>query len=147
MLEKVKTTLSQGVEAPSKNIRVEENTEPEAQNVDDNNREVAEILVSNSFGSKNQPMEVDEEVQLEQENVGGQPDFDLNIADTTNDFNDEIFQDAQEENIQQNDQKVQDNTDQNVLKTVAQNVPTEPVEQLSADPNPLASGSLSSEEV
>jgi hypothetical protein len=30
---------------------------------------------------------------------------------------------------------------------VAQNVPTEPVEQLSADPNPLASGSLPSVEV
>jgi len=30
---------------------------------------------------------------------------------------------------------------------VTQNVPTKPVEQLSADPNPLASGSLPSEEV
>jgi len=36
---------------------------------------------------------------------------------------------------------------QNVLETMAQNVPTEPSEQLSADPNPLASGSLHSVEV
>jgi len=59
-------------------------------------------------------MEIDEEVQIEQENVGVQPDFDLNIEDTTTDFNNEIFQDTQDENIQQDDQNVQDNTNQNV---------------------------------
>jgi len=56
-------------------------------------------------------------------------------------------------NIQQENQIVQEtaypdqNADQNVLEVVAQNVPTEPVEQLSADPNPLVSGSLPSEEI
>jgi len=140
--QKIDVTLNQGVEAPSEDVRVEENTEFQAQNVDENTREVAEILVSNSFGSKNQPMEIDEEAQLEQENVGVHPDFDLNIEDTTNDLYNEIFEDAQRENIKQDDQNVQDNTDQNVLEDIAQNVPTAPVEQLSADPNPLASGSL-----
>ena len=142
--QKVEDTMSQRVGAPSEDIRVEENTELQAQNVDKDTREVAEILVSNSFGSKNQPMEVDEEVQEEQENVGVQPDFDLNIEDTTNDFNNEIFQDAQDEHIQQDDQNVQYNTDQNVqnqnvLETMAQNVPTAPIEMLSVDPDPLAS--------
>ena len=51
--QKVDDTLNQGVEAPSEDIRVEENTEFQAQNVDENTKEVAEILVSNSFGSKN----------------------------------------------------------------------------------------------
>jgi len=73
-------------------------------------------------------MEIDEEAQFEQENVGVHPDFDLNIEDTTNDLYNEIFEDAQRENIQQDDQNVQDNTDQNVLEDVAQNVPTAPVE-------------------
>jgi len=59
--QKVDVTLNQGVEAPSEDVRVEENTEFQAQNVDENTREVVEILVSNSFGSKNQPMEIDEE--------------------------------------------------------------------------------------
>ncbi|KEH38062.1 hypothetical protein MTR_2g460520 [Medicago truncatula] len=102
-------------------------------------REVVEILVSNSFGSQNQPMDVDEEAVLEQENVEAHPYFDLNIEDTTNDLYNEIFQDAQGEQIQQGDQNVQNNTDQNV--------PTAPVEQLSVDPNPFASGSLPSKEV
>jgi len=31
-------------------------------------------------------MDVDEEIQMEHENVGVQPEFDLNIEDTTNDF-------------------------------------------------------------
>ena len=128
--QKVDVALNQGTEAPSENVRVEENTELQAQSVDENTREVAEILVSNSFGSKNQPMEIDEEAQLEQENVGVHPDFDLNIEDTTNDLYNEIFQDAQRENIQQDDQNVQNNTNQNVLEEVAQNVPTAPVEQL-----------------
>jgi hypothetical protein len=145
--QKVDSSLNQDVEAPSEILRVEENTEPEAQNVDENTREVAEILVSNSFGSKNQQMEVDEEIQMEQENVGGHSDFDLNIEDTTNDLYNEIFQDAQGEDIQPNDQNVQNNTDQNVQEEGDQNVPTAPVEQLSADPNPLDSGSLPSVEV
>jgi len=145
--QKVDDTLNQSVEAPSEDIRVEENTEFQTQNVDENTREVAEILVSNSFGSKNQPMEIDEEAQLEQENVGVHPDFDLNVEDTTNDLYNEVFEDAQRENIQQDDQNVQYNTYQNVLEDVGQNVPIAPVEQLSADPNPLDSGSLPSMEV
>lgn len=140
--QNVEDSLNQGVEAPSEDIRVEENIELQAQDIDDDTREVAEILVSDSFGSKNQPMDVEEEVVLEQENVEAHPNFDLNIEDTTNDLYDELFQDAQGENIQQDDQNVQNNTDQNVLEDVAQNVPTAPVEQLSADPNPLGSGSL-----
>ena len=84
-------------------------------------------------------MEIDEEAQLEQETIGVHPDFDLNIEDTTNDFYNEVFEDAQRDNIQQDDQNVEDNTDQNV--------PTAPVEQLSADPNLVASGSLPSVEV
>ncbi|XP_024638555.1 uncharacterized protein [Medicago truncatula] len=145
--QNVEDSLNQGVEAPSKDIRVEENTEPQAQNIDEDTKEVAEILVSNSFGSKDQPMDVDEEAVLEQENVEAHPDFDLNIEDTTNDLYEELFQDAQGENFQQDDQNVQNNTDQNVLEDVAQNVPNATVEQLSADPNPLGSGSLPSEEV
>jgi len=73
-----------------------------------------------------------------------------------------MFQDAQAEieNIQQENlvlenlfvqenanQNVQGNLDQNVLETMAQNVQTEPIEQLSADPNPMASGSLPSMKV
>ncbi|AET03785.2 hypothetical protein MTR_8g075670 [Medicago truncatula] len=109
--QNVEDSLNQGVEAPSEDIR----------NVDDDIREVAEILVSDSFGSKNQPMDVEEEAVLEQENIEVHPDFDLNIEDNTNDLYDELFQDAQGENIQQDDQNVQNNTDQNVLDDVAQN--------------------------
>ena len=99
------------------------------------------------------------------------------MSDTFNDFNEEVFQDAQEdneniqqENIQQDDQTVQEKVDQNVqdhnvMETVAQNdqptiaqnvqdttnppenVPNEQIEHLSADLNPLASGSLPSAEV
>jgi len=56
-------------------------------------------------------------------------------------------------NIQQDNQTIQESTapdqnvDQNVLEVVAQNVPTESVEQLSADPNPLGLGSFPSKEV
>ncbi|KEH27935.1 hypothetical protein MTR_5g049740 [Medicago truncatula] len=122
--QNVEDSLNQGVEAPSEDVRVEENIELQAQNVDTDTRETAEILVSNTFGSENQPMDVEEEVVLEQENVEAHPDFDLNIEDTTNDLYEELFQDAQGENIQQDDQNVQNNTDQNVLEDVAQNVPT-----------------------
>ncbi|KEH17462.1 hypothetical protein MTR_0014s0490 [Medicago truncatula] len=121
--QNVEDSLNQGVEAPSEDVRVEENIELQAQNVDTDTRETAEILVSNTFGSENQPMDVEEEVVLEQENVEAHPDFDLNIEDTTNDLYEELFQDAQGENIQQDDQN------------------------LSADPNPLGSGSLPSEKV
>jgi hypothetical protein len=131
----------QKVEAPSGDIRVEENTEQDAQNVENDTQEVAAILASNTLGSENQQMEVDDEVQV---NVGTHSDFDLNIEDTTNDLYNEIFQDAQGEDIQPNDQNVQNNTDQNVQEAGDQNVPTE---QLSADPNPLDSGSLPSMEV
>jgi len=101
-LQKVDDALNQGVEAPHEDIRVEENTELQAQNVDDDVREVAEILVSNTFGSRNQQMDVDEEIQMEHENVGIQADFDLNVEDIPTDLYGEIFQDAREksENIQ-----------------------------------------------
>jgi len=160
--QKVDASLNQAVEEPSGVLRVEENIEPQVQNVDEDTREVVEILVSNSFGSKDQQKEVVKEIQQEHENVGAQVDFDLNVEDFPTDFNEEIFQDAQAEieNIQQEnfvlenqfdqenpDQNVQGNLDQNVLETVAQNVQTEPIEQLSADPNPMASGSLPSVEV
>jgi len=159
-IQNVDETLDQGVETPSEDIRVEENTESQAQKVDDEAREVAEILVSNTLGSENQQMDVDEEAQMQHENVGGLADFDLNVEDMTTDFNGETFQDAQEEsehiqevNIQQENQTVQEtatpyqNADQNVVEAVAWYVPTEPVEQLSADPNPLVSRSLPSEEI
>jgi len=160
--QKVDASLNQVVEEPSGVLRVEENTKPPAQNVDEETREVAEFLVSDSFGSKNQQKEADEEVQPEHENVGAQADFDLNVEDFPTDFNEEVFQDAQAEieNIQQEnfvlenqfgqenaDQNVQGNLDQNVLETVARNFQTEPIELLSADPNPMASGSLPSMEV
>jgi len=139
-LQKVDDALNQGVEAPPEDISVEENNELQAQNVDDDAREVAEILVSNTFGSKNQQMDVDEEIQMEHDNVGIQADFDLNVEDIPTDLYGEIFQDAQEEseniqqeNIQQDNQIVQEMAaqnvqGQNVLKTVAQNVPIEPSE-------------------
>jgi len=96
-VQNVDEALNQGVEAPSEDIRVEENTELQAQNVDDDAKEVAEILVSNTFGSENQHMDVDGEVQMEHENVGVLADFDLNVEDMTIEFNGETFQDAQEE--------------------------------------------------
>lgn len=80
--------------------------------------------------------------------------IDLNIEDFGSDFNNEVFQDGQDdiESIQSADQNVQENNDQNVQAIVAQNVqeatnpfenvPNEPVEQMSADPNPMASGSM-----
>jgi len=102
-------------------------------------------------------MDVVKEAQMEHENVGGLPDFDLNVEDMTTEFNGEIFQDAQEESkhiqeeiIEQENQTAQENAapdqnvDQHVLEAVAQNVPTEQIEQLSVDPNPLVSGSLPS---
>jgi len=46
---------------------------------------------------------IDEKDQLEQENDGVHPNFDLNIENTSNDLYNEIFQDAQRENIQQDD--------------------------------------------
>jgi len=52
--QKIDEALNQGVEAPSEDIRAEENTELQAQNVDNDTREVVEILVSNTHGSKNQ---------------------------------------------------------------------------------------------
>jgi len=61
--QKVDDSLNQAVEEPSGDLGVEENTEPQAQNIDEDTREVAEILVSNSFGRKNQQKEVVEEVQ------------------------------------------------------------------------------------
>jgi len=108
--KKVDDTLNQGIEASFEDLRVEENTEPQAQNVDEDNEEVFEILVSNSFGSKNQQMVVDEEIQPEHENVGVQDVFDLIVEDFSIDFNGEIFQDAQEESeiIQQDNQTVQE---------------------------------------
>jgi len=96
-VQNVDETMDQGVETPYKVIRVEENTETQAQKVDDEAREVAEILVSNTLGSENQQMDVDKEAQMEHENVGGLADFDLNVKDMTTDFNGETFQDAQEE--------------------------------------------------
>ena len=58
-------------------------------------------------------MDVDEEIQLENKNIGIQDDFDLKIEDIPIDFNEEIFQDAQgvAENIHESDQNVQDNVD------------------------------------
>jgi len=108
--KKVDDTLNQGIEASFEDLRVEENTKPQAQNVDEDNEEVFEILVSNSFGSKNQQMVVDEEIQPEHENVGVQDVFDLIVEDFSIDFNGEIFQDAQEESeiIQQDNQTVQE---------------------------------------
>ena len=160
--QKVDASLNEAVEEHSRVLRVEENTEPPAQNVDEDTRDVAEFLVSNSFGSKDQQKEVVEEIQQEHENVGVQADFDFNVENFPIDFNEEVFQDAQAEieNIQQEnfvpenqfdqenaDQNVQGNLDQNVLGTVAQNVQTEPIEQLSEYPNPMDSGSLPSVEV
>jgi len=131
-VQNVDETLDQGVKAPSEDIRVEENTETQVQKVDDEGREVAEILVSNTLGSENQQMDVVEEAQMEHENVGGLADFDLNVEYMTTEFNGEIFQDAQkesehiqEENIEQENQTVQEtatpyqNADQNVLEAVA----------------------------
>ena len=172
--QKVEDSLKQGVEAPSEDIRVEENTEIQSQNVDEDAREVAKILVSNSFGSKNQPMDVDEEAGLEQENVEAHPDFDLNIEDINTDFNNEVFQDGQEtaqfvqetteaQNVEvsaaqnvavpaaQDVEDIPSMTNQNVQMFDDQNASNEPLpaqgSQLSADPMPLASGSLPSEEV
>jgi len=153
-VQNVDETLDQGVETPSEDIRFEENIEAQAQKVDDEAREVAEILVSNTLGSENQQMGVDEEAQMEHENVGGIVDFDLNVEDMTTDFDGENFQDAQEEsehiqevNTLQETATLDQNVDQNVIEDVAQNVPTEPVEQLSVDPNPLVSRSLLYEEI
>jgi len=50
--QNVDVALNQGVETPSEDVRVEENTELQPQNVDKNTREVAEILVSNSLEVK-----------------------------------------------------------------------------------------------
>ena len=63
--QKVDATLNQGVEAPSKSLRVEENTKQHAQKVVDDKQEVAEILTSNTLRSENQQMDVDKETRLE----------------------------------------------------------------------------------
>lgn len=144
------------------NQRVEENIESVAQIVDDATQEVAEILASN--------MSIGEEVQVE--HMDFSTGIDLNIEDFNTDFNNEVFQDGQEtaqyvqetteaQNIEvpagqnveaslaqkvevshaQNDENVQEFDDQN-----ASNEPFQD-DQLSADPMPLASGSLPSVEV
>jgi hypothetical protein len=79
--QKVGTTLNQGVETPSGDLRVEENTEKQAQKVDNDTQEVAEILASN--------MTIEEDDQVEQMEFS--TGFDL-----ITDFNNELFQDGQE---------------------------------------------------
>jgi len=61
--QKVDESLNLAVEEPSRDLSVEENIEPQAQNDDEDTREVVEIMVFNSFGSKYQQKEVDEEIQ------------------------------------------------------------------------------------
>ena len=66
--------------------RVEENTKKEAQNIDEETQEVAELLASNM--SRKDPAQ-DEATEF---SIG----FDLNIEDFNSDFNNEVFQDSQE---------------------------------------------------
>ena len=139
--------------------RVEENTEKVAQNVDGDTQEVAELLASN----------MSREEAVQNENMEFSTGFDLNIEDINTDFNNEVFQDGQEtaQHVQETAeaQNVAIPEAQNVEVPAAQNVPVmanqnvqmfddmnasnEPLQgsQLSADPVPLASGSLPSVEV
>ena len=137
--------------------RVEENTEKFAQNVDGDTQEVAELLASN----------MSREEAVQNENMEFSTGFDLNIEDINTDFNNEVFQDGQEtaQHVQETAeaQNVAIPEAQNVEVPAAQNVPViqnvqvfddmnasnEPLQcsQLSADPVPLASGSLPSVEV
>lgn len=140
------------------NQRVEENTEKIAQNVDEDTQEVAEILASN--------MSMEEDVQVEQmEFTTG---FDLNIEDVNTDFNNEVFQDGQDTTQHAQEPAAGQNVEiseaqnveipaedvpvsQNVQVSAGLNASNEPllaqVSQLSADPVPMASGSLPSAEV
>jgi hypothetical protein len=83
---------SRSVEEPSKDIRVDENIEQHAQKVDDDTREVVEILVSNAFGSENQQMEVDEgNTKFAGERGHIVNEIDLNIEDFGSDLNNDVF--------------------------------------------------------
>ncbi|XP_039682976.1 DNA ligase 1-like [Medicago truncatula] len=145
------------------NQRVEENTEFDAQIVDDTTQEVAELLASN--------MSIDEE-EVQVEHMDFSTGIDLNVEDINTDFNNEVFQDGQEtaQYVQKTTeaQNVEVPPTQNVEVSEAQNVEevqvmanqddqafddqhasNEPLQsgQLSADPAPLALGSLPSVEV
>lgn len=140
------------------NLRVEENTEKDTQNVDEDTQKVAEILASN--------MSIEEDVQVEQMEFS--TGFDLNIEDVNTDFNNEVFQDGQgtTQHVQEpaavqnvevsKDQNVEIPAEdipvsQNVQVSADLNASNEPLpaqgSQLSADPTPLASRSLPSVEV
>ncbi|KEH17115.1 hypothetical protein MTR_0043s0140 [Medicago truncatula] len=144
------------------NKRLEENTEYDTQNVNDDTQEVAELLASN--------MSIEEEVQEEQMDFS--TGFDLNVEDINTDFNNEVSQEDKEtaqvvqetfaaQNVEttaahnvevskaQNVEDVQIMANQDDQELDDQHASNEPLQggQLSADPAPLASGSLPSIEV
>ncbi|KEH15728.1 hypothetical protein MTR_0611s0030, partial [Medicago truncatula] len=95
--------------------RVEENTEFDAQNVDDDTQEMAEFLVSN--------MSIEEAVQEEQMDFSTR--FDLNVEDINTDFNEVFLEDKETAQIVQETsatQNVEANGAQDVEMSAAQNV-------------------------